>query len=69
MYRVGFVVMQIPFTLVMTRLPVQYFLPTADLFWGFFTLVQYKTTLVHMLFAFQFLIGALGGFFFPAVQW
>jgi MFS family permease len=61
--------MQIPFTLLMTRLPVQYFLPTADLFWGVFTLVQYKATSVHMLYAFRFLIGALGGFFFPAVQW
>lgn len=68
-YRVGFVVMQIPFTLLMTRVPVQYFLPTADLFWGVFTLVQYKATSVHMLYAFRFLIGALGGFFFPAVQW
>ena len=67
--RVGFVVMQIPFTLLMTRFPVQYFLPTADLFWGVFTLVQYKATSVHMLYAFRFLIGALGGFFFPAVQW
>jgi hypothetical protein len=44
LYRVGFVVMQIPFTLLMTRLPVQYFLPTTNLFWGIFTLVQYKAT-------------------------
>lgn len=66
---VGFVVMQIPFTLLMTRFPVQYFLPAADLLWGIFTLVQYKANNVHMLYAFRFLIGALGGFFFPAVQW
>jgi hypothetical protein len=69
MYRVGFVVVQILFTLLMTCLPVQYFLPTANLFWGIFTLVQYKATSVHMLYAFRFLIGALGGFFILAVQW
>ncbi|KAK6363897.1 hypothetical protein LTS17_012715 [Exophiala oligosperma] len=41
-YMVGFITMQIPLTLVMTRLPINYFLPTADLLWGVFTLAQYK---------------------------
>jgi ACS family pantothenate transporter-like MFS transporter len=53
----------------MTRLPVNYFLPAADLLWGVFTLVQYKASNVHQLYAFRFFIGALGGLFFPAVQW
>jgi len=53
----------------MTRLPVNYFLPAADLLWGVFTLVQYKASSVNQLYAFRFFVGALGGFFFPAIQW
>lgn len=53
----------------MTRCPVNYFLPAADLIWGVFTLAQYKATNVTQLYALRFFIGALGGFFFPAVQW
>ncbi|KAL6241884.1 hypothetical protein RBB50_011129 [Rhinocladiella similis] len=68
-YMVGFITMQIPLTLMMTRLPVNYFLPAADLLWGVFTLAQYKVSNVHQLYALRFFVGALGGFFFPAVQW
>ncbi|GAB1191815.1 hypothetical protein APSETT444_000998 [Aspergillus pseudonomiae] len=53
----------------MTRCPVNYFLPAADLFWGVFTLAQYKASSVTQLYALRFFVGALGGFFFPAVQW
>ncbi|KAJ5810126.1 uncharacterized protein N7503_002344 [Penicillium pulvis] len=68
-YYVGFIVMQIPLTLLMTRCPVNYFLPAADLLWGVFTLVQYKVSTITQLYALRFFVGALGGFFFPAVQW
>ncbi|PYH79788.1 MFS general substrate transporter [Aspergillus uvarum CBS 121591] len=68
-YMVGFITMQIPLTLAMTRFPVNYFLPAADLLWGVFTLAQYKATSVTQLYALRFFVGALGGFFFPAVQW
>jgi MFS family permease len=53
----------------MTRCPVNYFLPAADLLWGVFTLAQYKASNVTQLYALRFFVGALGGFFFPAVQW
>ncbi|EAW10784.1 pantothenate transporter [Aspergillus clavatus NRRL 1] len=68
-YMVGFITMQIPLTLLMTRCPVNYFLPAADLLWGVFTLAQYKASSVTQLYALRFFVGALGGFFFPAVQW
>ncbi|CAG8246055.1 unnamed protein product [Penicillium salamii] len=68
-YMVGFITMQIPLTLLMTRCPVNYFLPAADLLWGVFTLAQYKASNVTQLYALRFFVGALGGFFFPAVQW
>ncbi|THC94762.1 hypothetical protein EYZ11_005754 [Aspergillus tanneri] len=66
---VEFITMQIPLTLIMTRTPINIFLPTADLLWGIFTLAQYKATSVTTLYALRFFVGALGGFFFPAVQW
>lgn len=53
----------------MTRCPVNYFLPAADLIWGVFTLAQYKASNVTQLYVLRFFVGALGGFFFPAVQW
>lgn len=53
----------------MTRCPVNYFLPAADLIWGIFTLAQYKASNVTQLYVLRFFVGALGGFFFPAVQW
>ncbi|OBT67282.1 hypothetical protein VE03_02625 [Pseudogymnoascus sp. 23342-1-I1] len=68
-FQCGFIAMQIPMTMLMTRLPVNYFLPAADLLWGVFTLVQYKVTNVHQLYAFRFFVGVLGGFFFPAAMW
>ncbi|KAJ5983507.1 hypothetical protein N7481_005606 [Penicillium waksmanii] len=56
-YMVGFITMQIPLTLVQTYSG------------GVFTLAQYKASNVTQLYALRFFVGALGGFFFPAVQW
>lgn len=67
--RIGYIVFQIPFTLLVTRLPVYYLLPAADFLWGIVTLVQYKVTNVHQLYVLRFFGGALSGFFLPAVQW
>ncbi|KAJ6089760.1 hypothetical protein N7467_004976 [Penicillium canescens] len=60
---------QLNYLQTMTRCPVNYFLPAADLLWGVFTLAQYKASNVTQLYALRFFVGALGGFFFPAVQW
>ncbi|KAB5577961.1 pantothenate transporter [Coniochaeta sp. 2T2.1] len=68
-YLCGFITLQIPMTMLMTRFSVNYFLPAADLLWGIFTLVQYTSTSVKQLYAFRFLVGMLGGFFFPAAMW
>lgn len=68
-HRAGFISMQIPLTMAMTRLPANYVLPAADLLWGVFTLAQFRVTAVQQLYVLRFFVGALGGFFFPAVQW
>ncbi|KAJ5297600.1 hypothetical protein N7508_007849 [Penicillium antarcticum] len=56
-------------TAYMTRCPVNYFLPAADLIWGVLTLAQYKASNVTRLYALRFFVGTLGGFFFSAVEW
>ncbi|KAG8414226.1 hypothetical protein J3459_014951 [Metarhizium acridum] len=68
-YMVGFITLQIPLTLLMTRFSASYFIPAADLIWGVLTLAQYKVTSVQQLYVIRFFIGAAGSLFFPAVQW
>ncbi|RSL55680.1 hypothetical protein CEP54_009226 [Fusarium duplospermum] len=68
-YMVGFITLQIPLTVLMTRFSATYFIPGADLIWGVLTLVQYKVTNVQQLYVIRFFVGAAGSLFFPAVQW
>ncbi|KAK2611575.1 hypothetical protein N8I77_004908 [Diaporthe amygdali] len=68
-YMVGFITLQIPLTVLMTRFSATYFIPGADLIWGVLTLLQYKVTNVHQLYVIRFFVGAAGSLFFPAVQW
>ncbi|KAF7560375.1 hypothetical protein G7046_g3771 [Stylonectria norvegica] len=68
-YMVGFITLQIPLTVLMTRFSATYFIPGADLIWSVLTLAQYKATNVHQLYVIRFFVGAAGSLFFPAVQW
>ncbi|KAJ4147970.1 hypothetical protein LMH87_002461 [Akanthomyces muscarius] len=68
-YMMGFIAMQVPLTLLMTRLSAGWVIPAADVLWGVLTLAQYRVTRVGQLYALRFLIGAAGSLFFPAVQW
>ncbi|PWI68511.1 hypothetical protein PCL_01600 [Purpureocillium lilacinum] len=68
-YMVGFVALQIPLTLLMTRFSASYFLPGADLVWAALTLAQYKASSAWQLYILRFLVGAAGSLFFPGVQW
>ncbi|OAA75529.1 Major facilitator superfamily domain, general substrate transporter [Akanthomyces lecanii RCEF 1005] len=68
-YMVGFIALQVPLTLLMTRLSAGWVIPAADVLWGVLTLAQYRVTRVGQLYALRFLIGAAGSLFFPAVQW
>ncbi|KAI5305529.1 hypothetical protein KEM56_004152 [Ascosphaera pollenicola] len=68
-YQVGFIVLEIPMVMLLTRFQARYFLPLTDLLWAAFTLGQYAVTSVKQMYALRFFVGTLGGFFFPAVQW
>ncbi|CAK7893793.1 probable transporter Seo1p [[Candida] anglica] len=68
-YMAGFIVGQIPLTMLATKLPINLYLPIMDSLWSIFTLGMFKITNYHQLYALRFCIGLLGSFFFPTVQY
>lgn len=68
-YMAGFIVGQIPLTILATKLPINLYLPIMDSIWALFTLGMFKINNYHQLYALRFCIGLLGSFFFPTVQY
>nr|XP_031857885.1 uncharacterized protein CI109_006681 [Kwoniella shandongensis]KAA5524957.1 hypothetical protein CI109_006681 [Kwoniella shandongensis] len=56
-YEVGYVVFQLPSNLAITRIPAQYFLPAAEVFWGLFTLGTAFATNYQQLVVMRFFVG------------
>lgn len=67
-FMAGFIVGQIPLTMLATKLPIYWYLPIMDSIWGLFTLFIYKIDNYHQLYALRFCTGLFGSFFFPTVQ-
>lgn len=65
----GFIVGQIPLTMLATKLPINLYLPIMDSLWAVFTLVMFNITNYRQLYALRFCFGLLGSFFFPTVQY
>lgn len=68
-YMAGFIIGQIPLTMLATKLPINLYLPIMDSLWSLFTLGMFKLRNYHQLYALRFCIGLLGSFFFPTVQY
>lgn len=68
MYILGAVLGQIPFMYLFTRVPMHYLIPFLDVFWGLFTLLQYRVNSYAELAAYRFLVGWFEAAFFPAVH-
>ncbi|PBK61934.1 MFS general substrate transporter [Armillaria solidipes] len=68
-YTAGYVAFQIPFTLLATVFPSNWWIPFCDLMWAVFTIAQYKVKDVHALYALRFFVGAFGSLYFPTVQY
>ncbi|KAI5478337.1 hypothetical protein MNV49_005188 [Pseudohyphozyma bogoriensis] len=62
MYIVGAAVFQLPFMYLFTVIPMNILIPTLDILWGIFTLIQYKATSYGQMMAYRFIIGALEAF-------
>ncbi|KAJ5287227.1 hypothetical protein N7478_002913 [Penicillium angulare] len=56
-YEVGYVVFQIPSNLILIKYPAQYYLPFAELFWGFFTLGTAFVKTYEQLVVMRFFVG------------
>lgn len=56
-YIVGAVLGQLPFLFLFTYLPMYFVLPGMDIFWGIFTLLQYRATSYPEMMAYRFLVG------------
>lgn len=57
MYTVGAVVGQLPFMVLFTYIPMNWTIPFLDIFWGIFTLLQYRATSFAEMVAYRFLVG------------
>ncbi|KAK9238495.1 major facilitator superfamily domain-containing protein [Lipomyces kononenkoae] len=56
-YQVGYCMFQIPSNIIITRLPSQYYLPTAEVMWGLFTLGTAFVKNYNQLLALRFFVG------------
>ncbi|CZR57813.1 uncharacterized protein PAC_07702 [Phialocephala subalpina] len=56
-YEVGYVVFQIPSNLVLQKIPAQYWLPAAEIFWGLFTLGTVFVQSYNQLVVMRFFVG------------
>lgn len=55
-FAVGTVVGLLPFAYLFPRIPMFYLVPTLDLLWGLFTLVQYKANQHAQIMFFRFMV-------------
>lgn len=56
-YNVGAVVGQLPFAWLFPRFKMNYIIPSLEVGWGIFTLLQYRVTGYSELMAYRFLVG------------
>lgn len=68
MYTVGAVVGQIPFTVLFPMYPMNYIVPMLEIFWGIFTLLQFRANGYAELMTYRFMIGVFEAAFFPGVH-
>ncbi|KAF2652580.1 MFS general substrate transporter [Lophiostoma macrostomum CBS 122681] len=69
LFTAGYCISMIPATLLVTRYPANYVVPTAMFLWGIFTLLLYRTPSYSYLAGFRFLVGLLEGPFFCSVHY
>ncbi|KAJ5948530.1 Major facilitator superfamily domain general substrate transporter [Penicillium verhagenii] len=67
-FTVGNVVGLLPFMYIFPRVPMHYLVPTLDLLWGIFTLLQYRATSYAEIMAYRFLVSIFEASYFPGVH-
>ncbi|KAH6884491.1 major facilitator superfamily domain-containing protein [Thelonectria olida] len=69
MYTVGAVVGQLPFMFLLTHVPLQWLIPTVDVLWGLFTLLQFRATKASEVMGYRFLVGFFEAAFYPSIHY
>ncbi|CAI7643812.1 unnamed protein product [Penicillium bialowiezense] len=67
-FTVGNVVALLPFVYLFPRVPMHYLVPTLDLLWGIFTLLQYRATGYSEIMAYRFMVAIFEASYFPGVH-
>lgn len=67
-FYVGNVVGLIPFVYLFPRVPMHILVPTLDLLWGIFTLLQYRAQSYGEIMAYRFLVSLFEASYFPGVH-
>ncbi|KAI3113376.1 transcriptional regulator family: Fungal Specific TF [Penicillium roqueforti] len=67
-FTVGNVVALLPFMYLFPRVPMHWLVPTLDLMWGIFTLLQYRATSYAEIMAYRFLVSVFEASYFPGVH-
>ncbi|KAH6957870.1 major facilitator superfamily domain-containing protein [Ilyonectria sp. MPI-CAGE-AT-0026] len=65
---VGNVVGLLPFIYLFPRVPMHYLVPTLDLLWGIFTLLQYRAQSFGEIAAYRFMVSLFEASYFPGVH-
>ncbi|TVY37216.1 putative transporter [Lachnellula subtilissima] len=68
-YTVGSVVGQLPCAYLFPRFPMHYLIPSFEIGWGIFTLLQYRAQGYSELMAYRFIIGLFEAVYFPGVHY
>ncbi|KAJ4245035.1 MFS transporter (Seo1) [Fusarium torreyae] len=67
-FTVATVVAQLPAPFLFTRVPLHILMPTMEVLWGVFNLVQYRANSFSQLVAFRLMVGIFESAFFPGMQ-
>ncbi|KAJ9144612.1 Major facilitator superfamily transporter [Pleurostoma richardsiae] len=67
-FTVGNVVGLLPFIYLFPRVPMHFLVPTLDLCWGIFTLLQYRAQSYGEIMAYRFLVSIFEASYFPGVH-
>ncbi|KAF2804731.1 MFS general substrate transporter [Mytilinidion resinicola] len=68
LYTLGAVLGQLPFLFLFPKIPMYLLIPSLDVVWGVFTLLQYRANSYAELAAYRFLVGWFEAAFFPAMH-
>lgn len=69
MYSLGAVLGQLPFAVLFPKVRMNWLIPSLDICWGIFTLLQYRANSYSEIMAYRFMVGLFESAYFPGVHY